>query len=196
MERLLGLREKTNILGIVLHSKVVLVDRTFLLIFTKEWDVSRLLGWVLLCSQLFTFVHAAPGSNDLNIPDWPGDQESCPSPRDIKGVMGIFSAPAKSEGVEWTGVLVDGAMEAVTNFEKSYFVLTHQGVDKVGFINSCIYVTSGGRYLNMHLDLGGHYKQVMWIGSSLSWKESRDFSSSTILECTDTYRDACSFYLK
>ncbi|MBM0284981.1 DUF3757 domain-containing protein [Pseudomonas chlororaphis] len=158
--------------------------------------MSRLLGWVLLCSQLFTFVYAAPASNYLNIPDWPGDQESCPSPRDIKGMMGIFSAPAKSEGAEWVGVLVDGAMEAVTNFEKSYFVLTHQGGDKVGFINSCIYVTSGGRYLNMHLDLGGHYKQVMWVGSSLSWKESRDFSSSTILECTDTYRDACSFYLK
>ncbi|MBP5059712.1 DUF3757 domain-containing protein [Pseudomonas chlororaphis] len=156
----------------------------------------KLVFWGMLCSQLFTFSHAAPGSNYFNIPDWSGDQGSCPLPRDIKARTGVFTAPAKNEGAEWVGVLVDGVMEAVTNFEKSYFVLTHQGVDKVGFINNCIYVTSGGRYLNMHLDLGSNYKQVMWIGNSLSWKESRDFSSSTILECTDTYRDACSFYLR
>ncbi|WP_186828373.1 DUF3757 domain-containing protein [Pseudomonas chlororaphis] len=156
----------------------------------------RLVCWGLLCSQLFTFVYAAPGSNYFDIPDWSGDQESCPVPRDINSKVGVFTAPAKNEGAEWVGVLLDGAMETITHFEKSYFVLTREGVDKVGFINNCIYQTSGGRYLNMRLDLGANYKQVMWIGNSLSWKTSRDFSSSTILECTDTYRDACSFYLR
>ncbi|MGE7959541.1 DUF3757 domain-containing protein [Pseudomonas sp. NPDC089530] len=162
----------------------------------REWVVRRLVCWGVLCSQLFTVAHAASGSSYFDIPDWPGDQESCPLPRDIKSQLGIFTAPAKGGGAEWVGVLVDGAMEAVTSFEKSYFVVTRQGVDKAGFINDCIYTTSGGRYLNMRLDLGGNYKQVMWVGSSSSWKESRDFSSSAVLECSDTYRGACSFYLR
>lgn len=184
-----------SVLGIVLQPRITLADRTLLLKFTRGKDMFRWLGWGLLCSQLFIYVHAAPSSY-FEIPDWSGDQESCPLPRDIKSAMGVFTAPAKSEGAEWVGVLLNGAMDAVTRFEKSYFVVTRQGVDKVGFINDCIYMTSGGRYLNMRLDLGGNYKQVMWVRSSLSWKESGDFSSSTVLECSDTYRDACSFYLR
>ncbi|WP_425220321.1 DUF3757 domain-containing protein [Pseudomonas allokribbensis] len=163
----------------------------------RKVEVIRLIRWGLLCSQLFVFAHAAaPDSKYFDIPAWPGSQESCPSPRDIKNRVGIFTSPAKSDGAEWVGVLVDGAMESVTNFKKGLFVLTHEGVDSSGFLSSCIYATSGGRYLNMRLDLGENYKQVMWVGRSLSWRESRGFSSPAILECTDKITAACSFFLR
>ena len=156
-----------------------------------------LIRWSLLCSQLFVFVQAAAADNKyFDIPIWPGSQESCPSPRDIKNRMGIFTSSAKSDGAEWVGVLVDGATESVKSFKKGLFVLTHEGVDNGGFLSSCIYVTLGGRYLYMRFDLGENYKQVMWVGRSLSWKESRAFSSTTILECTDEYSAACGFFLR
>ena len=169
----------------------------FSLKFMKWVDVLRLIRWGLLCSQLFVFAHAAaPDSKYFDTPAWPGSQESCPSPRDIKSRVGIFTSPAKSDGAEWVGVLVGGEMESVTNFKKGFFVLTHEGVDSSGFVSGCVYVTSGGRYLNMRLDLGGNYKQIMWVGRSLSWSESRDFSSPAILECTDKTAAACSFFMR
>lgn len=156
----------------------------------------RLIRWSLLCSQLFVFAHAASDKKMTEAPAWPGNQESCPAPKDIQNRAEIFTSPAKSDGAEWVGVVLGGSMESITNFEKGFFVLTKKNIDSSGFISSCIYLTSGGKYLNMRLELGENYKQIMWVGRSVSWKESRDFSSPSILECTDKNQGACGFFLR
>ncbi|WP_248749813.1 DUF3757 domain-containing protein [Pseudomonas sp. MWU15-20650] len=151
-------------------------------------------GGVLLL-QLVTLVSAAASSRYFDIPEWPGDEESCPSPGDIKNNLGIFSSPAKSSGVVWTGVLLDGGKDDVVAFKKGIFLLGEEGSKTQGFLSSCVYLTAEGRYLNMRLDLGKKYAEMMWITHSSRWKKSPSVREARVLECTETGKYACGFFL-
>lgn len=139
---------------------------------------------------------AEANSRYFDAPTWPGDEESCPAPRNMQNDRGVFSSPAKLKGVYWTGVLLNGVMERAVTFEKAVFVLTEKYSENRGFLSSCIYATSEGRYLHMRLDAGNRHDEVMWIARSLSWSKTQEFSSGTILECTDKGERACGFFLK
>lgn len=153
-----------------------------------------LFRWMLLCTQMLMFACAEAGNEYFDVSGRPSYQQSCPLPRSINHKGGIFVAPANGVGAEWQGVLVDHAAEVVERFEKGVFVLTKPGVDKVGFINSCIYVVSGGRRLHMRLDFGVDDNKDMRVARSPSWRISQYFfNSPVILECSDDFKNACSF---
>ena len=166
--------------------------------FAYAW-LNGMLGlfrWTLLCTQMLMFACAEAGNEYFDVSAKPGYQQSCPLPRSINNKGGVFVAPAKGMGAEWQGVLVDHDSEVVERFEKGVFVLTKPGVDKVGFINSCIYVVSGGRRLHMRLDFGMDDNKIMSVGKSPSWRVSQGSYSPVILECTDDFRNACNFMSK
>ena len=153
-----------------------------------------LFRWMLLCTQTLMFACAEAGNEYFDVLGRPGYQQSCPLPSSISNKGGIFVAPANGVGAEWQGVLVDHAAEVVERFEKGVFVLTKPGVDTVGFINSCIYVVSGGRRLHMRLDFSVDDNKKMRVARSSSWRLSHYyFYSPVILECTDDFKHACSF---
>lgn len=152
-----------------------------------------LIRWTLLCTHTLMFACAEAGNEYFDISAKPGYQQSCPLPRSINNKGGVFVAPANGMGAEWQGVLVGHDSEVVESFEKGVFILIKPGVDKVGFINSCIYIVSGGRCLHMRLDFGMDDNKTMSLGKSPSWRVSQGFYSPVILECTDDFRNACSF---
>jgi hypothetical protein len=150
-----------------------------------------------MCLLLLTALPVEARSQYFDIPKWPGDGESCPAPNDIKSILGVFSAPAKTAHVDWMGVLPRAGGASVVAFEKAVFVLTEKNSETRGFLSSCIYATSTGKYLSMRLDAGNkHDEIVMWIDKSPSWVSSKDFSSTSILECADQKPSACGFFLK
>jgi hypothetical protein len=146
--------------------------------------------------QLFAIFPAGASSQYFDIPTWPGDEESCPTPGHIKNNRGVFVSPAKSQGVDWIGVLPSDGIENVVAFEKAVFVLAEENSETRGFLSSCIYTTSKGRYLSMRLDAGNKPDEVMWIVRLSSWSRSPVFSSKQILECADKSERACAFVLK
>lgn len=150
----------------------------------------------VIVSQLFGFLATEASNQYFDTPAWPGDEESCPTPRNIQSNRGVYSSPAKSENVGWVGVLAYGGGEDVLAFEKAIFVLTEESSETRGFLSSCIYATSHGRYLSMRLDGGNKHDGIMWITRLSSWKRSKIFSSKTIMECTDKGEHACGFVLK
>ena len=151
---------------------------------------------MLLSTQMLMFACAEAGNEYFDMSGRPGYRQSCPLPSSINNKGGIFVAPANGAGAEWQGVLVDHDSEGVERFEKGIFILTKPGVDKVGFINSCIYIVSGGKRLHMRLDFGIDDNKTMSVGKSPSWRVSQGFYSPVILECTDDFRNACSFMSK
>ncbi|MBC3256900.1 DUF3757 domain-containing protein [Pseudomonas paralactis] len=156
----------------------------------------RLFIWCgVILSPLLSIMAAQASSKYFDIPAWPGDEESCPAPGNIHSSHGVFRAPAKSEGVDWVGMSQGDVGENVLAFTKAIFVLAEQNSESRGFLASCIYRTSAGRYLSMRLD-GNEYGHIMWIARSASWRQSQDFSSKTILECTDKGTRACGFFIK
>ncbi len=78
----------------------------------------------VLLLPLVLFAHAQAGDLYLEVSDRYAEKESCPLPRDIKNKNGVFTSPAKLEGAQWVGVILDGAMDNVEKFEKGIFVLT------------------------------------------------------------------------
>lgn len=146
--------------------------------------------------QLFAIFSTEASNQYFDIPDWPGDEESCPMPGHIKNNRGVFISPSKSEGVDWVGVLPGDGLASVVAFEKAVFVLTEENSKTRGFLISCIYTTSEGRYLRMRPNTGNKNDEIMWIVRTSSWKRSGDFSSKTILECADKGERACGFFLK
>jgi len=156
---------------------------------------------LLLCNgiiflQVLAVLQAEANSQYFDIPVWPGAEESCPAPGNIRYNGGVYRSPAKSDGVDWTGVLPNEGSATVVAFEKAVFVLTEKNSETRGFLSSCIYATSQGRYLNMRLDAGDKYDEVMWVVKSSSWNKSPSFSSQAILECTNKHERACVFFLK
>jgi hypothetical protein len=158
--------------------------------------VRLFIGRALLFFQLFTVATAQARSNYFDIPVWPGDEESCPAPNNIENNNGIFSSSAKTNGVNWTGVIIDDADDQVIKFEKGVFVLAEDNSLTRGFINGCIYVTQQGHYLNMRIDVGENYEELMWVVKSTAWRPSRALSSNHILECVDQEPGRCGFFLK
>lgn len=152
------------------------------------------IGFIFL--QLFAVFAVGAGCQYFDIPVSPGDEESCPSPRDIKNNHGVFRSLAKSEGVEWVGVLPGEGLASVVAFEKAIFVLAEENSETRGFLSSCIYATSEGKYLSMRLNAGNKHDDIMWVVRSSSWRISQDFSSKKILECSDKSERACGFFLK
>lgn len=155
-----------------------------------------LFRWTLLCAQLLMIACADAANKYFDVAVWPSHQQSYPMLRSINNEAGVFVAPANGVGVEWQGVLVDYDLEKVERFEKGVFILTKPGVDEVGFIDGCVYVVSGGRRLHMRLNFENEHNKIMSVGKSPSWKMSHDFYSPVILECTDDFRDACSFFTR
>ena len=155
-----------------------------------------LFRWTLLCTQMLMLACAEAGNEYFDVSAKPGYQQSCPLPRSISNEAGVFVAPANGVGVEWQGVLVDYDLEKIENFEKGVFILTKPGVDEVGFIDGCVYVVSGGRRLHMRLNFEKEHNKIMSVGKAQSWKMSHDFYSPVILECTDDFRAACSFFTR
>ena len=153
-----------------------------------------LIRWTLLCTHTLMFACAEAGNEYFDMSGRPGYRQSCPLPSSINNKGGIFVAPANGVGAEWQGVLVDYAAEVVEKFERGVFILTKPGIDKVGFINSCTYAVSGGRRLHMRLDFGVDDHKNMRVARSPSWRISHYyFYSPVILECTDDFKQACSF---
>lgn len=162
--------------------------------------MARLMIWGVLCSQLFVLLCMADDTVPAHITERlqvrSNDNESCPSPFDIKNRNWIFTAPAKGRGSEWVGVVMDSDYDYVSKFEKAIFVLTQKTPLKQGFINSCIYATYGGRRLDLRLNIAGVDNKIMKAGETGSWKEPRGSLSSAVLECTDQFRGACNFSLE
>lgn len=157
----------------------------------------RLICVGLSCLPLLLYSLFAEAQNQyFKIPMWPDSQESCPLPRDINQNSEIFTSPAKTDGAEWVGVLIGGEHESVLDFEKGLFVLTQDDYNGSGFLSSCIYSTSGGRYLNMRLELGMKYQQTMWIEHVSPWKPPSDNPTSAMLECDSKKLAGCAFYLE
>ncbi|WP_446739788.1 DUF3757 domain-containing protein [Pseudomonas sp. TH49] len=145
---------------------------------------------------MLTFSAAEASNQYFDIPVWPGDEESCPTPRNIRNNGNVFSAPAKSESVGWIGMLPGDGIENVVSFEKAVFVLTQEYSDIRGLLSACIYAMSKGRYLRMRLGSGTKHEEIMWIVRSYLWRRSQDFSYKIILECTEKNERACGFFLK
>lgn len=150
----------------------------------------------MIFSLPFIVLTAEANSRYFDIPTWPGDEESCPAPKNIQSERGVFSSPAKSQGVDWIGVLPSDGIESVVAFEKAVFVLAEEYSEIRGFLSSCNYATSKGRHLSMRLDAGNKPDQVMWIVRLSSWSRSQIFSSKQILECADKSERACAFFLR
>lgn len=150
----------------------------------------------VLFSQLFISMTADASSQYFDIPVWPGDEEYCPAPGNIQNDRGVFSSPAKAQGVDWVGVLPNDEIENVVAFEKAVFVLAEKNSETLGFLSSCIYTTSKGRYLSMRPGAGNKPDEVMWIVRLSSWSRSKAYSSRQILECTDKGERACAFFVK
>ena len=151
-------------------------------------------GFVFL--QLFAALSAQANSQNFDIPVWTGDEESCPTPRSIQFNGGVFRSPAKSEGVDWVGVLPGDGIANVVEFDKAVFVLTEENSETRGFLISCIYKTVDERYLKMRPNTGNRHDEIMWIVRPSSWKRSGDFSSKRILVCADKAERGCAFFLK
>lgn len=129
-------------------------------------------------------------------PEDAGSIEFCPSPLDIKNKNGIFTAPAKEHPAGWIGVILDSEYDYAVQFEKAYFFVLRRKIEKnLGFLDKCTYTTSSGKNLELRLSLGNSENKIMSV-EGISWKPSRDTSSSLALECTDQFRDACRFSLK
>jgi len=156
----------------------------------------KLIGWSFFFTQFFAFAHAAPNGKYFDILAVSEKTESCPSPLDIKNKEGVFTSAGKSGTAQWVGVLLNGEFDHVMAFERGIFFLTQKGPGNIGILSGCLYKTMGGEYLNMQLDSGTTYNHIMWVGRSLSWTESRKFSSPAILECSGKFKDACSFSME
>lgn len=152
--------------------------------------------WCVLLLTLVLFSHTQARDSYLEVSDWLADKESCPFPYDIKNKNGVFTSPARMEGAQWVGVMLEAATDSVEKFERGIFILTGKYNQRSGFINGCTYVSVGGKQVDMRFVTAGGKKMPMQVGLSVLWKASRDFYSPAILECTDQFRDACSFSLR
>ncbi|RON54384.1 DUF3757 domain-containing protein [Pseudomonas frederiksbergensis] len=157
----------------------------------------RLMRLGLGCLPLVLYSAFVEAQNQyFNVSMWPDSEEACPLPQEIKKHAEIFTSPAKTDDAEWVGVLVGGQNEGVTDFEKGLFVLTQDDYNGVGVLSSCIYRTSGGKYLNMRLELGKQYQRTMWIERVSQWKPSSDHPSPIMLECDSKDLAGCAFHLE
>lgn len=138
----------------------------------------------------------ASDAHYFDIPRWPGDQEACPSPGALKDKSGVITAPAKQQNAVWLGALPATSSVRVERFEKATFMLNERGTGMQGQLLACSYALSSGGSLHLRLDLGEDHGRGMWVERSRAWDESRNFSSSAILECTHQQAGGCEFFLK
>ncbi|NMY30672.1 DUF3757 domain-containing protein [Pseudomonas sp. WS 5412] len=152
----------------------------------------------VLYSQVIIFSSLANDSGSFGVTGQftvrAGNVESCPSPLDIKNKDGVFTAPANTQRARWAGVIVDGDFDYVVKFEKAMFFLLETKPFKQGLLNSCVYMTFAGKQLDLRLDFERPNKSLMRLGES-SWRHSQEFSSPSVVECSDQFRDACRFSL-
>ncbi|VVN93438.1 DUF3757 domain-containing protein [Pseudomonas fluorescens] len=124
---------------------------------------------------------------------WAVNFESCPGPRDIQGVNGIYTAPTASGKGEWLGVMSRGPASAISSFESGVFYPSGNQSGKVGTVGYCEYKTQDGVSMNMRYRPGETPDVAVKLRNAKNWKEITTELGLVLYECTNKAPGVCAF---